>query len=495
MTEKHEVLSTMVAGARLESMMGSGRIGPLISSNFNWAAALRKATLEEDWQEVGRLGAQCLGWGYATFRLLQSEAIAESQRQRNAEASSKAFVELLRAQAKSDHRAEFFAQLRDKLDQRRPDRLIKWQESLQMLERGQTREVPLLKALAHLTPPSDAPGRQAAEDATIMGLSRGLHGLLHAEFNLAFQARKAEDESLLEADLTGALKAAVGRFGELLRSGQQHLHTTLLANRSVEDTVQAATSLAGLIEYQLPGFARAQALAALATRALRSRQKDGAPEELGRMAMQAGALTREAVASHAASYLLAMALLAPESRKEVELVWKEDSALPFDVSLPRGQSIPLHMLDRVEEGEFIEVEGFALALQVEIPSDGMPLTRVELIDPSSGARAVIVAVKNQLANLGVTKGAFCRINGIYRRKSKLYEQKPAIEVDFLPLGMLASQSWRIAFLISVDRWFRCWSSSGTNMYWSLGPHRRPRTGNELGYYGAGELIYRPFVRK
>jgi hypothetical protein len=495
MSKSHEALSTMVAMAHFDSIMTSGKIGPVISNNFDATAALRLSVLNEDWKEAGRMSYQCLGVGYASFKLLQSEAISGTQRQRSAEASSKAFSTLLCDQVKKDHRAMFFGNLREKLSQRMPVNDTSWRESLHMLENGQSSDVPLLNGLSHFTLPSAAPGRKAAEDATITGLSRGLLGLLHAEFNLAFQTQKTEAKSLLNANFTEGLRATNEQFEELLRSGQQHIFDSLISNHSVNDAIQFASSLAGLIEHRMPGFARAQAYAALATRILRGQGKYDAAAELGREALKASALTREAVASHAASYLLAMDLLEREYRKEVIPISDRGSASQFDVPLPEGHKISLHLLDQVEEGEFIEVEGFAITQKVIFSSDGKPHSRMEIIDPSSGAKAFIVAVNTQFPNLGVTKGAFCRASGIYRRMSKLYDQKPAIEINDLPLESLANESWRIAFLISVDRWFRCWSSSGTNIYWSLGPQRRPQNDTELGYFGAGEIIYRPLIRK
>ena len=493
MVTQPEAFEREITRSRLETFPGAGHVGWMIGSQFDEAAALRKAVLEEKWPQVAELAVRCLGLGYGSFRVLRSEAVVAAKAARNTKSASNTFAEILRNAAKSDQRAEFFGKIRELVTEQRPDRLDELEESLQKLEQGKTRGVPILQALAKFEPPSDAPGRQMAESTAIMALSRGMLGMVHAEFNLAFQALSSRTDSLLEPDLQDSFKAAVEDFKADLRAGQHELYAALLAHRSKREAAQVACSLAGMIEERLPRFARAQARVARATRALRAQKKGGASEKLGHQAMRAGALTREAIASHAASYQLALGLLAHEPPSNVARLYEKATALPFDVALPNGKDTALAKLEQAQDGDFVEVEGFATAFQVGRSSDKELLSHMELYDPSSKARIYAAAIYTHLPHVGVTLGAFCRLSGIWREKSKLFRNAAAVEIDRLSLADLSDKSWWVAFLRSADRWFQCWPN-GINMYWSLEPHRRARTDDEVDYFGAGDLIYPPLVR-
>lgn len=480
--------------SRLETFPGAGRADRVMDGQFNETIALRRAVLEENWPQVAELAVRCLGLGYGSFRALRSEAVVAARTARNTKSAGNALANMLRAAAKGERRAEFFAKIRELAAERRPDHLDKLEESLQKLEQGETRGVPILQALAEFEPPSDAPGRQGAESAAIMALSRGMLGMVHAEFNLAFQALKPKAKPLLELDLQDSFKAAVEDFKADLRAGQHELYAALLAHRSKREAAQAACSLAGMLEERLPRFTRAQAHVALVTRALRAQGKGGAAEKLGHQAMQAGALTREAIASHAASYQLALGLLAAEPPSGVARLYKQVSTLPFDVALPNGRDTALAKVDQAQDGDFVEVEGFVAAIRVGRSADKKLLSHVELYDPSSKARAYAASVYTHLPHVGVTLGAFCRLSGTYRQASILFHNRPAIEIDRLSLADLSDESWWVAFLRSAERWFQCWPN-GINMYWSLEPHRRARADSETDYFGAGDLIYSPLLRR
>lgn len=495
MTKQPERLVTEAATARLEYYPGSSNVASLTKSHLDEVVALQDMTLEEDWLKAVDISIRCLGLGYGSFRLLMGERRVAAKRQANVKAVGEALSKSLHSFAQSEHWTEVIRSMHEKLDGIRPERPPEMEDTLKKLERGEiTEDLPFLRGLIRPERGTGAPGRKMVEDITIMVLCRGLLGRTHAEFNRAFEAWSLKAESLLEMDLYSTFKTAVDGFCEALRAGQRDIFGTLLTDRSTGDRVGAAYSLAALIEERLPLFARAQACATLATQVLRGQGKGTAAEKLGGLAAQAGALTREAVASHAASYRMALSLLDPEPEEDVAQLLKKISTIAFDTAIPNGRNTELAKLAKVEDGDYIEVEGFATSINVDTTSDGKLISQVELIDPSSGATASAVAVYVHLLHLGVTEGAFCRVNGKYRKKSVLLGNRRAIEVDRLSLARLRKKCWRIAFLQASKRWFQCWPN-GINMYWSLGPHRRAQTDDEVTYYGAAELIHTPLVRK
>lgn len=497
MDEQADMLRIGIVGDHLEHYSVSSNVAALTKSHINEAFALQDALLKENWPTAAVLGIRCLGLGHGSFRFLLSERKAGAKRQAHMKAVGEALYQHLHSRAQDRHWPEFIGELRKKLEEIPSEHLREMEDDLRKLEKGQiTKDLSFLHRF--IRPEQDLSERKMVDDTAIMLLSKGLLGYIHAEFNRVFQGRSpnAESESLLLVDVHSAFDATVKEFGEALRAGQRAMFSMLLADQSTLNRIDAAYSLASFIEERLPRFTRAQACAMLATRVLRQQGKGTAAEKLGRLAVEAGTLTREAVASHAASYRMAMSLLYNELELEEDMaqLLKRIPGLSFDISIPNGRNTELAKLAKVKDGDYVEVEGFANSVDVGRSADGKLIAQLELVDPSSGVTASAVAIYTNLINLGVTEGVFCRVNGTYCRKSSLLGNKPAIEVERLSLAGLIKKCWRIAFLESSKRWFQCWPN-GINMYWSLGPHRRARAGDEVTHYGAAELFHTPMLRR
>jgi hypothetical protein len=281
-------------------------------------------------------------------------------------------------------------------------------------------------------------------------------------------------------------------FEGQVRRGQHTIYAALVTRQPMAAVADAATSLAGAIERSLPMFARTQAAIRVAMSRLRALGKGTAAERLGRLGVRAGALTREAIASHCACYRLAVSVLGPQPAKDVSSLLRKTDSLPFSVTLPNGKNTALKELGASLEGTFVEIEGFVEAVTADRQGDGKLISQVTLLDASSGNEADAVTVFAHLPHAGVTKDAFCRLSGIYRSSSSLFQGRPAVETDVLSLSELSKASWQIAFLRLADRWFQPWRA-GANLYWSLGPHGNEDDGE--GFFGAGELLFMPFIRR
>jgi hypothetical protein len=487
-----EQVNTTATPVQLGFLPGSSSIDSLIDPLYHQIIALRQAVAEERWPSVVELSTHCLGLGYGAFRVLRSEAITARESVRSLEATRESTTALLLRLASDPQGDDLFAKMRERMAASRPNLVPTFDGLLQLLKQGETRDLPWLQALSRREVGVRST-RAKAGQAAIASLSRGLLGLTHANFNLAYQKGQPETKLHGSDDAIETFRAAVDEFRAALRSGQLALYGALTANQHEEDVSQAACALAGSIEERLPRFARAQAWAYRTMDSLRSKGRGGAAEKLGHLAMVAGAATREALASHVAGYNLALQLRGPIPAPDAIDLYRKAASLAFDATLPHGKDIPIATLSEVEDSDFVEIEGFVTALPVSKSSDQKLISRVELLDPSSGVSASAAILFTHLPHVGLTAGAFCGLSGTYRESSSLCEGRPAVEIDRLSVAQISKQSWWAAFLWSAKPWFQYWRNEN-NMRWSLGPHHHTPADAQATQLGAGELIFPPFVR-
>jgi len=478
----------------LDSYPGSGNVGSLATSLIKEMISLRKAVVDRKWPKVKELGIRCLGLGHGILRVLEGEVRARGLRSNSLRASFESFDDALRQIAQGENRPVFFEEFRKLLAAESPELLDKLDGVLRKLEQGQTDGVSIV---SEIIPPERLRivpvTLDVAKNAMLAGLVRGSLGLIHADFNLAYQALEPDAESISEADIRGALKELTEEFASQLRARQLAIYDSLASSRSVREAVEVAESLGAFVEQELPRLARAQAVAHLVSGVLRSKGQNGEAEEIGRITVQAGALTREAIASQVTASLLAIDLMRLPVPETTNTLISLASAVQFDGRLPNGKDTPLAKLDQVKDGAFVEIEGFVTGLKVIRATEKKLISRVQLTDPSSGATALAATVFTHLPHVGLTRGSFCRINGIFRKESRLIGGRSGVEVDRLAQAELSEKIWRVAFLRTANRWFENWRN-GNNMYWSMGPHRIASTPKDVSFLGAGELIFTPFIR-
>lgn len=516
-----------IAQWRLDAFPGATPAGGWIAPLLEEVAAVQQAVARGAWSEALPQSTRCLGFGYAALRWIEGEVMAERRRREMLRRRHRALSELLKALARSDGAERFFTRLgsqvrprdrderveaavqalRREISQRDlPDaafdelrrRLAKHasdapnvNESLEMMAEGKTSGVPLLDALDGL---GEAPSGRVAQQAAIACLSRGLMAWVHSEFNLALRTSRADAEvdALTRADAREAIAMRVDDFAAQLRAGQLGLYGALAADRPTGEVILLASALAGGIEARLPAFAHVQAKLHSAIGRLRAQRKGGASETLGRLAVRAGMLTREALATHAASYRIAAELSSDSPHAEVAALRKQAPSIPFEAKLPVGTRVELAKLDSVEDAASVEIEGFVQTLEATRTRDRKLVTRIELLDPSSRARAHAVVLFVDLPHAGVTIDAYCRLHGTFRRTSKLFDAGPVVEVDRLSLTKLKARSWWVGFLQLADPWAPYWRNN-TSMYWSLGPHEGFEAG-ETARHGAAEIVFLPAIR-
>jgi hypothetical protein len=423
------------------------------------------------------------------FRAVQREAGVVSRGLRVRQSLNTAVADIFAKIAASQDGPAIVQEIRNTLAQENPAFLASIEESLKQLELGVS-AVPLIEKLRAVAPFVESAAAEMPTETPLVGLSRGLLGVVHSEFNRAFQALDSRGPEVPGggSDLLAPFEAGLEEFAGKLREGQLTLKDTLRDLKSASDAIPAACTLAGLVEDHQPRLARLQARAFFAARNLIDQGTGAAAERLGDVAARAGFLSREALSTHVACYRTVLELLGPDPGQDVRELQQRAGQIEFDANLPNGLDVDLSKLDQVQDGTFVEVRGFVTHQEVV-----RNISRVEVTDPSSGASARAAVVFTQLAHAGLTKGAFCRINGTLRKATNLLDGDPGIEIDKLPLVKLGAKSWRIALLRLSQPWFQVWRN-GVNMIWALGPHHRTREDPE-SFVGAGELIFPPFMRQ
>jgi hypothetical protein len=488
MPQALSTVSATVAHSLLTSSSLAADLDSLFTTLNDDMVRLRQAAGSEDWDAVFQQAVHSLGFGYAAFCTIQSGAAQVGRQGATLDAAGRSLAAVFRAIARNEQREEYLTDFRAYLAANKPEKLAELEPSLQRLAEGKVSNVTLLEDLTRPRAVREDQLLTLVGDTAVGALSRGLLGQVHANFNRAYRA--GLDPA---GDLETALAVEIADLQAALRSRQLAIFQAAVADRPADDLAEAALALAGLVERRLPAFASTQARAILAAGALREQGKGGAARQLGRLAAQAGGITREALASQAAGYRLALGVLRSTPDDEIVALVGKATGLAFDAALPDGKNTELAKVAQAQDGAYLEIEGFVASLETAHSSDGKIVSRAQLVDASNGAAATIATVYTDLAHTGVTRGSFARVNGFFRTASVLDQERPAIEVDKLALADLAKASWRIAFLRAADPWYQAWRN-GINMTWSLGPHQVAALAAADASEGAGELIYPPFVR-
>ena len=491
MVDKPQDPQVLAALALLRMYPGAGQQARALAGDlFDDLVTLRGEVIAANWTGVFAAAMNCLGRGTAAFERLRGEASIEAAEIQDTQRVVAEATDIVERVVASGVGSEWVAVVREQLDDD-PELLTELEPDLQAIEEGRAVDIGFLAdaVSAETEDPSGAfRVGESFREPVVAALTRGLLGLVHAELNQAL------DRIAVPADgwpgIEEAFAYETARFDERLRRRQVAIYSAL-STGSIGESVDELRALTTFLEQDLPCFARAQARVRLAIQALLADGEHGSAEELGRLGTRAGELTREAVASQAAAYRLALELIDPAT--EGGELRRQAASSPFDTPLPSGTPTPLADVNETQDGAFVEVEGFVSQIRVSRSSDGKLLGELRLSDPSSDAAAFAVALFVQPLHVGITLGAFARVNGIFRAKSQLRDEEPAVEADRLSLASLAQEAWRLSFLHSAAPFYEYWRNQ-TNMYWSLGPHEEVRE-DAVAMEGAGELIYTPFVRE
>ncbi len=462
--------------------------------------SLRDSVLKEDWKQVKICGASCLGLAYGAKRLLENEGDALRAKMNSTAKNTNNFDKVLKdiiLSGDDELINTVFTPIRESLSPF-PDELAKFQSTFQKIKDGETEDVSFLKFGSIVSLLSTEPVQLTlVREIALACASRGLMGLVHADFNLSLKHAKLIIDNFHDYDAVPDMELIYNEYrNNLIKLQLQLYNATKQDNHEV--FIAIANELLYFIERKLPLFTRSQAWMSLFASTVKDVGKGGEAEKIGTISARAGQLTRESIATYTSCLRIILELASPKITVEVEELFSNASNLPFEMNLPNGTDVELSKLMQSNEGDFVEISGFVIAHQALKTTDQKLISRLTILDPSSGISAKAVAIFTQLAHTGVTIGSYCRISGIYRKNSTLLDDENGVEIDRLSLSELAKNSWPIAFLSLSERWYQAWRN-GTNILWGLGPQfvKGDIDGklDEIGSsFGAGELIYPPFVR-
>jgi len=453
----------------------------------------RRVVRSAEWALVLETSASLLGLGYAYLGILRRHASTSTHSNQAFLNVGETFRKAFAAIAKNDERERVVSETRERLSQDDPELLSRIEDILQQIELGKTRFPRINDRISNVrSAKADAAVRSAASLA-VAALSRGLQGLMHYYFNVSFS-------SFDPASSIDNLDRVQRTFSQILEknqstllSAQRQLYASVVNDVDTNVVIESAYSLVRLVEDIMPSFAAAQARFLRIVHGLRDAGKGGASEKAGALLASAGFLSREAIASHAAANALTLEVGATRSSRAEQLLTRAND-VAFDTDIPNGKNTKLSKLDATDDGTFVEVSGFAQLFQQGRSPDGKLISRVEILDPSSGATASASAVFVHLPHAGVTEGAFLNMSGVYRSSSDLLDGEAGIEIDVLSLADLAARSWRIQLLRYAEPWIEVWRNQ-LNLYWSIGPHAFAEDDSEEANRGAAELVFAPFARE
>lgn len=462
----------------------------LYTGAINQLVDQRRALVTDDWVRVEELANQGLGSFYGSYREIRRflgvlDTLDLESKQH--------FIGMLKEHAKDDEtRAAFFAKVKEDLLQLNPEIGEDYLKGLDDLAEGKTSNNDLLNLLKPAGAVSDSAMEDSAIEAAVALAVRSLMSLTFANFQSHYTTYLDHVFSgpYLNDEFLNVLQDEVNMFAHQLAVSTKRLHNTLVMGLSPEST---AEELAGNLEESLPRFGRLQATMRLYAIYLKKENKGAASEKVGELSARAGSLTRSALSSHASAYYLSLQSrkTAPKA-KAAQLIAKAAS-LAFEVDLPNGKNTEISKTGQLADGDYVEVAGFVKAIQTGRDTDNKLITQVTLYDPSSNAEVVAAGIFVHLVHVGLSVDSFCRLSGTWRPTSGLNSGNPAIEIEKLPVNELSAVSWKVSFEDLSDKFIDRWPG-GLNISYGLSPHFSGEEEGDSEVLGAGELIYRPFLR-
>lgn len=453
----------------------------------------RRVVRSAEWEPVLEASASILGLGYTYLGILRHSASASTHSNQAFANVGDTFRKVFAAIARDDAREQVVSETRARLSQEDPELLSRIENILQQIELGNARFPQIGERISNVRSANADAAIRSAASLAVAALSRGLQGLMHYYFNVSFSSfdPASSIDNLDRVQI--AFSQILEKNQSVLLSAQRQLYASVVNDVDTNVVIESAYRLVRLVEDITPSFAAAQARFLRIAHGLRDAGKGGASEKAGALLASAGFLFREAIASHAAANALIFEVDGTRSSQVEQLLTKAND-VAFDTDIPDGKNTELSKLDAVDDGTFVEVSGFAQSFQQQRSSDGKLISRVEILDPSSGAKASASAVFVHLPHAGVTEGAFLNMSGVYRSSSDLLGGEAGIEIDVLSLADLAARSWRIQLLRYAEPWFEVWRNQ-LNLYWSIGPHAFAEDDSEEANRGAAELVFTKFARE
>lgn len=470
---------------------------PSIGVSFNsidlyeGTRAIRLAVNDNDWELVNQLANKSLGDGYAALRSMQSLNYGSVNLASDSKLRKKQITTRIQTIADAPKRQDILNRA-SKHFPNDTDLITRLDASLDRIASGDKEAIK--DNLDHLMGKSQTKSLlgTAKQNGIIASLSRGLLGLVHADFNketLELEGRPNKSDLLL----IPRFRECINEMEQALTKAQSDIYFDMVDQSSNTISVQPLETLVSLVERSLPGFVRKQARSRYKMLQLLRAGKGSAAETLGKQAARAGMITRQAIASHAAAYRLLLEREQVTPTNEVKRLINAARTTPFSCTLPNGKNIQLKDVPDTEDQAMVDIEGFVAAMRVKRLGEGKLVTQIRLFDPSSKQSAYAVSVFTHLPHVGLTLGAYCRLTGKYSTESVVFDKQPVVEIDRLSLSELTKNSWQIGFTRLAESWYSPWRN-GTNMSFSLGKHKKAVDINRPSHHGASELIYPEIVK-
>lgn len=444
----------------------------------------RSALIKDDWKTLEKLANSGLGLAYASFtEICRTIGVLQAQ----SDEANEAFLTFLKFHAsQKDTRKEFYAEAKKELLKKSPDVSPEWLKALDALAEGKVGNNVILEGLKNRKV-EDAEMINSVIESTVAQAVRSVMGLTYAGFHNHTKAIAAYPFATHKDELVSIFDKEVNQFEKELEDGLKNIHIAIYRGESYQ---KVAENLKRILEYTLPQFGGLQATLRLYMLTLKEGKLKNASIRIGKISAKAGDLTRSAYAAYAAAYYLS--LQSRNSDPGISLK-KVLSKVKYSAPFPNGKNYNLSKMDTAKKGEYIEVAGFVESIQTRREGNDKLISKLVLSDFSGTSKIEAVGVYVHLRHVGLQEGAYCVLHGIWQTKSKINSNNPAVEIDKLAINEFAKKSWKVAFLDLADKFVDRWPG-GLNMSYGLSPHVSKSKVGESKILGAGELIFKPFIR-
>ena len=321
---------------------------------------------------------------------------------------------------------------------------------------------------------------------TLSTLVRCFLGILYSRFNLNLKFLSKGPHLKPQSELE-QLEQNYFSFYNTLEVQQKTIYVSLIQGNGV---LKACQNLTDWIEENLPEWIQIQNKISCLSQL--QELSNTLAKKLGALSTLSGDLTRNLIASYAATYVLTLeqkGVNLPGNKKSLA---EQSITLPFVLKLPNGKNVSIANLNKEKDGKFVEIMGKVGEHQIVKSTDKDLISKLMVVDISNQSQIEIVAPYVHFAHIGIAQGAICNIHGYYEKKCNMAGKKPAIVVDTLSLrSKLIKSSWKAAFFDLARDYYPRWAN-GLNMSWSISPHDT-RSLTSLDFpMGAGELLFLKF---
>lgn len=477
---------------------------PVLNGYGNYTKAIdlmgeqRQLLIADNWAELERLGYEGLGYAHASSVELSSKMGIAYYHQLNA---NLAFANTLEDHAKDEEdRAQYFGNMiadiqNAMLEIEDAEILANLQQkitSLEALKEGNIKNNALLEYLRSTTYELNAMDQTAIEAVAALSM-RSLSAICH--YNFEQQSAIVENQNLVSLEKTpfgDELAAELETYKQELQNQLKEIYLAVVGEKNISLAIQ---QLIAYLEGKLPQVARTLATVAAFATQLKNSGKGGASEKIGKIGAQGGDAYREGLAAMAAAYYLALENQAVEPAPSVLHLLKNSHLMAFDVLLPNGKDTEISKVNTLDDNDFVEVAGFVTDIQTGRDNDDKLITQIELHDPSSNSTVTAAGVFVHFRHLGLLEGSYCNLSGFWQSTSSINKGNAAIEIDKLSVKELAKSSWKIAFLDLSSKFYARWPGN-YNIQYNLAKHISaiPDGESESDILGAGELIFKPFIK-